>query len=71
MNYETAKQVVNRLLIVFEELTQNCPDNEVQFSFHGWSAEYTSNFLLHFIEAKGLTSELKQMVDIFNSLSDT
>ncbi|MDD5650004.1 MAG: hypothetical protein PHF86_06260 [Candidatus Nanoarchaeia archaeon] len=59
------EQAATKLKEIFEQLTVSCPET-CAFVFYKWNKEYTINFLLHFIESKGLTQELCQLADMFN-----
>lgn len=67
--HETLKvgeQAAEKLKAIFEELTI-CRPETYAFAFYKWDQEYIVNFLLHFIESKGLTQELNQLANIFNT----
>ncbi len=64
-----AKKELGEML---ETLTDEPPDTPICFTFSEdkWSHEYRTNFLLHFIEMKGLSQEADDLLSLFYKRED-
>lgn len=60
------------LLELLESLTNEPPDSPIRWTFSAdkYSYEYGSNFLLHFIEMKGLSQEADDFLSLFSKRED-
>jgi len=60
------------LLELLESLTDDPPASPIYFTFSAdkWSGDYRANFLLHFIEMKGLSQEADDFLSTFTKRED-
>ncbi len=71
-NLNTGKEAKKKLEELLNKLTESPPDSPIRMAFWAdkWDTEYRINFLLHFIEMKGLSKEANDFLSLFYERED-
>jgi len=69
---DNGNKAKKELLELLEGLTEDPPESPIYFTFSSdkWSSDYRANFLLHFIEMKGLSQEADDFLSMFSNRED-
>ncbi len=69
---DTGLKAKSELFKLLSKITDDPPSTPIFYTFatDKWSTDYRANFLLHFIEMKGLSQEADNFLSIFSKSSD-
>jgi len=69
---DNGNKAKKELLELLEGLTEDPPESPIYQTFCAdkWSSDYRANFLLHFIEMKGLSQEADDFLSTFTKRED-